>query len=121
MQFHDAVLEAVCLIALEAYDYMCHSRAEYYICCYVYVIPHTLYFSPLVLFVRLQRWWQQCQPCPTTVHICSVLLLVIMYYVRVLICVWNTDFHFYFCWEFIFDIHQHHLIMIKFIIIIYFI
>jgi hypothetical protein len=31
--YHDAVLYTVSLIALEAYDYMCHSRAEYYICC----------------------------------------------------------------------------------------
>jgi hypothetical protein len=33
--YHDAVLDTVSLIALEAYGYMCHSRAEYYICCYV--------------------------------------------------------------------------------------
>jgi hypothetical protein len=27
------VLDTVSLIALEASDFMCHSRAEYYICC----------------------------------------------------------------------------------------
>jgi hypothetical protein len=41
--YHDAVLDTVSLIALEAYDFMCHSRAKYYICC---------------ICVRLQRWQQ---------------------------------------------------------------
>jgi hypothetical protein len=84
------VLDTVSL-ALEAYDYMCHSRTEYYL-----------------LFVKLQRWWQQCQPYLTTVHICGMLWLFIMYYVSVLICVWNTDFYFYFMLGVQFHILQHH-------------
>jgi hypothetical protein len=120
--YHDAVLATVCLISLEAYEFMCHSRAEYYISAvYVKVIPHTMYFPPLVLFVRLQRWWHQCQPYLTTVCISGMLLFVIMYCVSVLMCIGNTDFHFYSCWELNFDIHQHHWIMTMFIIIIYFI
>jgi hypothetical protein len=108
--YHDAVLDTGSLIALDAYNFYLYLRggivgrniASAVMCRLFY----TVYFPPLVLFVRLQRRWQKCQPYLSTVHICGMLLLVIVYYVSVLICVWNT----YFCWEFIFDIHQHHSI-----------
>jgi hypothetical protein len=48
--YHDAVLDTVSLIALEAYDYMCHSRAEYYICC-IFVVYSTHCVFPTVIFV----------------------------------------------------------------------
>jgi hypothetical protein len=53
--YHVAVIDKLSLIALDAYDFMCHSRAEYYIGCYVYVIPNTMFFPLLVLCVRLKR------------------------------------------------------------------
>jgi hypothetical protein len=72
---------------------------------------HTLcIFPPLVLHVRLQRWWQQCQPYLTTVHIRGMLGLVVIYYVSVLICVWNTYFCFYFMLGIHFHFLQHHSI-----------
>jgi hypothetical protein len=50
LPYHDAVLDTVSLIALEAYDFMCHSRAEYYICCKC-VVYSTHYVFPTVSFV----------------------------------------------------------------------
>jgi hypothetical protein len=47
--YHDAVL-TLSLITLEAYDFMCHSGAEYYICC-IFVGYPTHYVFPAVNFV----------------------------------------------------------------------
>jgi hypothetical protein len=33
--YRDAMLDTISLIALEVYDYLCHSRTEYLICFYV--------------------------------------------------------------------------------------
>jgi hypothetical protein len=49
--YHDVVLETVSLITFEAYDFMCHSSAEYYICC-LCVGYSTDHVFPAFSFVR---------------------------------------------------------------------
>jgi hypothetical protein len=55
------------------------------------------------------------------VHICGMLGLVIVYYVSVRVCVWNTYFCFYFMLGTQFHIHNIIYFMTKFIKYIYFI
>jgi hypothetical protein len=81
MIYYDAVLDTVSLIALEAYYFMCHSRAEYYVCCNVRLSTH--YVFPTVSFV--------CQTSTVVgstasrilspLCLCGMLLLVTMHYV----------------------------------------
>jgi hypothetical protein len=104
------VLDDVSLIALEAYDRVKVKR-NIASAVHVQVIPHTMFFPPLVLCVRLQRWWQQCQPYLITLCICGMLLLVTIYYISLLVFVWNTDFHFYIVGIQLLDIHQHRYVM----------
>jgi hypothetical protein len=65
-----------------------------------------MYFLPLVLYVRLQRWQQQCQPYLTT--LCGMLLIVTTCYVSMLVCVeYRLSFLFLLGIQLL-DIQQHH-------------
>jgi hypothetical protein len=58
------------------------------------------------MYVKLQRWWQQCQPYLTKLCICGLLLLVIVYYACLCVCMYVCMYvcveyrlSFIFCWE----------------------
>jgi hypothetical protein len=60
-----------------------------------------MFFLPFVLYVKLQRWQQQCQPYLTALCICSKPLLV-----TILVCVEHRLLFLFLLGIQFFDIHQ---------------
>jgi hypothetical protein len=84
---HDALLSTASLVDLEAYDSVCPSRADFYICCSVQVIPHTLLLWLLILYVNRPETLQYL----TMYYFVACYVYVRYTYVCMHANVWNNE------------------------------